>query len=157
MSEQRTPRAKQTRDQSQREVEWRPTSALPVPDSIDGWCFRWVRLSSYGETDVKNMSKRLREHWVPVKREEHPEIDVLSDYDFLQKEVGTNPEHIEIGGLLLCKCPEEIIRQRREYYDRFNKDQMEAVDSNFMKLEDSRMPLYNERRSQVKFGSNSRK
>jgi hypothetical protein len=60
--------------------------------------------------------------------------------------------NIEIGGLLLCKAPEEMVKQRREYYARQNQAQMEAVDNNFMRSEDQRMPLFSEKRTTTSFG-----
>jgi hypothetical protein len=61
--------------------------------------------------------------------------------------------NIEIGGLLLCKAPTEMVQQRKDYYARQNQAQMDAVDNNFMRSQsDDRMPLFNEKRSSVSFG-----
>jgi len=59
---------------------------------------------------------------------------------------------VEVGGLLLCKIPEELMTQRREYFSGKNRSQMESVDNNFMRENDQRMPLINEKRTTVSFG-----
>ena len=63
--------------------------------------------------------------------------------------------NIEVGGLLLCRIPEEFLKQRDEYYAQQNKAQMESVDNNFMKNSDPRMPLFAERKSTISFGKGS--
>tara|TARA_R110000868_G_scaffold259538_1_gene517793 strand:+ start:6389 stop:6667 length:279 start_codon:yes stop_codon:yes gene_type:complete len=92
----------------------------------------------------------MREGWEPVKAEDHPELMLLADPNSRFK------GNIEVGGLLLCKAPEELMKQRAEYYSRQSASQMEAVDNNFMKTEDGRMPLFNERRSSTTFGKGSK-
>jgi hypothetical protein len=60
---------------------------------------------------------------------------------------------IEIGGLLLCRIPEEFLKQRADYYDKQNKSQIDSVDNNFLRENDPRMPLFSERKTKVTFGS----
>jgi hypothetical protein len=59
---------------------------------------------------------------------------------------------IEIGGLLLCKIPEEFIGQRKAYYENQTKQQADAVDNSFLKQNDPRMPLFSEKKSTTSFG-----
>jgi hypothetical protein len=61
-------------------------------------------------------------------------------------------DNIEIGGLLLCKTPDEFVEQRNKHYRIQAENQMEAVDSNLMRQSDPRMPLFNEKKSTVTFG-----
>jgi hypothetical protein len=107
-----------------------------------------------GQADPTNASARFREGWEPVKASEVPEIMHLAD---------NNPnsrfkDGVEIGGLLLCKAPEEMVQQRREYYDNMTQQQADGVDNNFMREKDSRtnMSLFTERKSTVSFGRGSR-
>ena len=65
-------------------------------------------------------------------------------------------DNVEIGGLLLCKAPVEMVSQRNSYYGRQSESQIEAVDNSFMKTNDPRMPLFNERKSAVSFGRGSK-
>jgi hypothetical protein len=59
---------------------------------------------------------------------------------------------IEIGGLLLCKIPEEFVAQRKAHYATQAKQQADAVDNNFLKQSDARMPLFSEKKSTTSFG-----
>jgi hypothetical protein len=100
-----------------------------------------------GHADNTNVSQKFREGWVPVKAEDHPELEVMSDIDSRFK------GNIEIGGLLLCKAPEAKVRQREEYFERMAASQMESVDNNFLKQNDPRMPVLNpERSTRTSFG-----
>jgi hypothetical protein len=68
---------------------------------------------------------------------------------------GNNPKYpdsIEIGGLMLCKCPTELMEQRSAHYQRQADNQMESVDNSFMRESDARMPLFSEKRTKVTFG-----
>jgi hypothetical protein len=61
-------------------------------------------------------------------------------------------DSIEIGGLLLCKTDEELTKQRDEYYSQKTGQVMESVDNNFMRDQDPRMPMFNDRKSKTTFG-----
>jgi hypothetical protein len=45
-----------------------------------------------------------------------------------------------------------VIEQREQYYRQQSQAQVESVDNNFMRTEDRRMPLFNEKRSTTSFG-----
>ena len=53
---------------------------------------------------------------------------------------------------MLCKAPKELTEERNEYYESQTKSQMQSVDNSFMRENDPRMPLFNERKSKVTFG-----
>ena len=61
-------------------------------------------------------------------------------------------DNIEIGGLILCKTPEEFVEQRNAYYQQQTEAQANAVDNSLMRESDPRMPMFNERKSTVSFG-----
>jgi hypothetical protein len=103
-----------------------------------------------GQADPTNTSAKFREGWEPVKASEQPNLMLQADPNSRYK------DNIEIGGLLLCKAPEELMKQRDDYYQRQAKAQTESVDSNFMRLNDERMPLFNEKRSTTSFGKGSK-
>ena len=64
---------------------------------------------------------------------------------------------IEVGGLLLCKAPQEQVEKRRDYYKSHAESQMQAVDNNYMRENDPRMPvLAPDRKTHVVFGGGSR-
>ena len=156
MSEERASR--ETRDLDNRENEsrqksWEPASILPDPTPQDGWVFRWIRTAMVGNADNTNVSKRFREGWEPVRAEDHPELQIMSDH---KSEWGAKGG-IEVGGLLLCKAPQEIVDQRRAYYKQHAESQMQAGDNNYMRENDPRMPvLAPDRKTRVAFGGGGR-
>jgi hypothetical protein len=147
MAENRIPRDLDTRAKMERPKQWMPPELLPSPNPEDGYEFRWIRISTLGTADPGHVSAKLREGWEPVKASEHPEIQIMAT-----GEKPRFPDSIEIGGLLLCKTPKEFVDQRNGYYQRQTDGQMQSVDNAFMRENDPRMPVFKERRSEVKFG-----
>jgi hypothetical protein len=149
MAENRKPREVETRQQSVRPEAWKPPELLPEPDKQAGFAYRWIRVSTLNNADPRNLSAKLREGWEPVRVEEQPKFQLLVDPNSRFK------DNIEIGGLLLCKTPDEFVRQRNEYYKIQGDQQMEAVDNTLMRQSDSRMPLFSERKTTSSFGKGS--
>jgi hypothetical protein len=143
-SAERAPR--ETRADAERPKVWQPASTLPEPDKEAGYAYRWIRVASMGQNDPRNISSKLREGWEPVSIKEQPQFQMLVDPDSRFK------DNIEVAGLLLCKAPEELMRQRKEYFASKNQSQMDSVDNNFMRENDARMPLFREKRSTTSFG-----
>ena len=135
-----------TRATSERPKQWAPAELLPEPDKQPGYGYRWIRISTLNQPDPRNLSGKLREGWEPVNVEEQPKFQLLIDPNSRFK------YNIEIGGLLLCKAPEEFIQQRNAYYQKQSETQMEAVDSSLMRQSDPRMPLFKESKSSTTFG-----
>jgi hypothetical protein len=150
MAENRTPRDMETRDAASRPKSWAPPSLLPEINQEPGYSYRWVRISTLGTADVNNISSKFREGWEPVKASEHPEAFSMSDPNSRFKDA------IESGGLILCKTPVEFTQQRDAHYRKQTEDAVAAVDNNFMRENDPRMPLFKEKRSTVTFGSGSK-
>jgi len=143
----RTPRTAQTRETGERKRSWQRQAMLPTPEPRDGLKFRWVRTASLGQADMTNVSRRFREGYVPVKATEFPELRIMSDVD------SRFPENIEVGGLLLCSIPADIADDRTQGQVEEARYQMDAVDRNFMRESDPRMPvLPPERSSRTTFG-----
>lgn len=149
MAENRIPRDLESRTKMERPKRWMPPQLLPDPNPEEGYSYRWIRISTLGNQDPMNISSKLREGWEPVKASEHPEVQLMS--------VGGNryPDSIEVGGLLLCKIPSEFMEQRRDFYSRQAEGQMSAVDNNFMRESDPRMPMFKDRQTKVTFGRGS--
>ena len=146
MTTKRIDREAETRNTSQRPEQWAPAELLPEPKKLDGYKYHWVRISTLGAADPRNLSAKLREKWEPVPIEEQPEMQLLVDPNSRFK------DNIEIGGLLLCKTPAEFVDQRNAFYAKQTQDQTEAVDNNFMRQSDPRAPLFAERKSSSTFG-----
>jgi len=147
----RTRRTEETREKEVRPTSWKPAHDLPVPEPIDGYGFRWIRVAMMGTPDPANMARARREGWVPCKAADHPEISS----DFAAFGLAPASDLIEIGGLVLCKAPKELLAQRDAYYADMTQKQTQSVDNNFMRDNDPRMPLFREGKSKVSFGSGS--
>lgn len=143
----RAPRESETRQQEARFEPWKPADLLPDPNRQIGWEYKWIRKSILGVADPTNMSRSLREGWEPCRLEDHPELMLSVDAD------AKNSGLIEIGGLILCKIPQEKFEQRQRYYEQMAAGQMESVDAQIEKENDSRMPMFKERQTKVTFGS----
>ena len=143
----RLSRELETRKAAYRPEAWRPPETLPMPEDRPGWKHRYVRVSTMGQADPSNISSKLREGYEPCKAEDYPELMMHATVE------GRFKGGIEIGGLLLCRIPEEFLKQRADYYDKQNKSQIDSVDNNFLRENDPRMPLFSERKTKVTFGS----
>jgi len=146
MAETRLARELESRTQTERPKMWQPASALPEPDKQPGYAYRWIRVSNLNVADPSNVSAKMREGWEPVKAEEQPKFQMMVDPNSRFK------NNIEVGGLLLCKIPEEFMVQRSEHFAKKNQDQIDSVDNNFMRENNPKMPLFSERRSSSSFG-----
>ena len=146
MAENRLTRELETRAVVERPKQWSQPELLPEPDKQPGFAYRWIRVSTLNTSDPRNLSSKIREGWEPVALEEQPKFRLLADPQSRYK------DNIEIGGLLLCKTPEEFIEQRDEYYAKQTQAKTEAVDNNLMRQSDPRMPIFKERKSSTSFG-----
>ena len=150
MAETRNPRDTLSREKSTRAVYVPPTN-LPDPTPEPGTAFRWIATHVLGQADPNNVSRKMREGWVPVKAVDHPELMLMGN---------AATGNVEIGGLMLCKMPKEMAIARDEYYQNQAQNQMDSVDNHFLRNNDPRMPLFSERKSTtsrgVGFGSGSK-
>jgi hypothetical protein len=149
MAENRVPRELSNREKSARPQQWRPPETLPEPIKEAGYEYHWKRVSILNEPDQRNISSSYREGWEAVRIEEQPHMKLLADPD------GRYKDNILIGGLLLCKRPEEMGQQEKAYYANVTRQQTDAVDNNLMRQSDPRMPIFNERKSTTTFGRGS--
>lgn len=146
MANTRLARELDERSTKERPKQWTRPEVLPEPTKEAGYTYRWIRVSMLGQSDARNVSSKLREGWEPVRIEEQPQFKMLVDPDSRFK------DNIEVAGLLLCKMPDEMAKQRNDYYAQQSKAQIESVDNNFMRENDQRMPLFSEKRTSTSFG-----
>ena len=146
MAENRLTRELEARTQQERPKQWAPAELLPEPDKQPGFAYRWIRVATLEKADPRNLSSKLREGWEPVKVSEQPKFQLLIDPGSRFK------DNIEIGGLVLCKTPKELVDQRNKYFEDQTQAQTTAIDNSFMRESDSRMPLFAERKSSTSFG-----
>tara|TARA_R100000697_G_scaffold10376_1_gene15991 strand:+ start:1014 stop:1511 length:498 start_codon:yes stop_codon:yes gene_type:complete len=125
---------------------WSPPSYLDTPNAPDGFRHRWVRVEILGFVDTKNVQGRLRSGYELVRADEYPKEDFPTITD------GKYAGVIGHGGLVLTRVPEEIARQRTEYYMNQAQDQIRAVDNDLMKEQHKSMPIDIDRQSRTTFG-----
>lgn len=146
MTENRLSRELEKREATKQKFKWARPETLPSPNPQPGYTFRWIRVSMQGQADPTNVSSKIREGWEPVLAADHPEIFLTHSENDRFK------DNIVMGGLMLCKAPEELAEQRSAYYSQQADSQMRSVDSALMQANDPRMPLFNERKTKVTFG-----
>ena len=129
---------------------WAPPSYLDTPNAPDGFRHRWVRVEILGFVDTKNVQGRLRSGYELVRADEYPE----EDFPVVQD--GKYAGVIGHGGLVLTRVPEEIARQRTEYYMNQAQDQMTAIDNDLLKEQHKSMPINVDRDTRVTFGGSKK-
>ena len=137
--------AKSIKRKQQKQV-WAPPSYLDTPNAPNGYRHRWVRVEILGFVDTKNVQGRLRSGYELVRADEYPK----EDFPVVQD--GKYAGVIGHGGLVLTRVPEEIARQRTDYYMRQAQDQMKAIDNDLMKEQHKGMPIDIDRQSRTTFG-----
>ena len=145
-NDKKTSRANQTRSKSERPKVWVPPSSLDAPPAPKGFRHRWIRAESVGFDDTKNIAGKLRSGWELVRADEYEG----SDYPVVKD--GKYAGVIGVGGLLLARIPEEIAKQRTEYFQKQTEARDEAVDNDLMREQHPSMPINIDRQTRVTFG-----
>ena len=148
--ETKTSRASQTREKESHKKVWTPPSSLDAPPAPTGFQHRWLRAESLGFNDSKNIQGRLRSGYELVRADEYPD----SDYPVVED--GKYKGVIGVGGLLLARVPDEIVKQRGDYYAKQHNDKVEALDKDLLKEEHQSMPINIDRQSRVTFGGSKK-
>ena len=146
----KTSRASQTREKETRKKVWTPPSSLDAPPAPTGFRHRWVRAESLGFNDTKNVSGRIRQGYELVRADEYP------DAEYPIVEDGKYAGVIGVGGLVLTRVPEEVAKQRQDYYAKQGMEQVEALDNDLMKEQHQSMPINIDRQSRVTFGGSKK-
>ena len=71
----RQSRDSQSREETKRNVDWKPPSALDAPEAPIGYKHRWIRESVLDYDDKNNVFKRRREGYELVRAEDYPDFD----------------------------------------------------------------------------------
>ena len=145
-----TSRASQTREKTKRKQVWTPPSYLDTPNAPAGFRHRWVRVEIMGFLDTKNIQGRLRSGYELVRADEFPEDDYPAISD------GKYAGVIGHGGLVLTRVPNEVAKQRSDYFAKLGQDQMDAVDERLRAEEHKSMPIDIDRQSRTTFGGRKR-
>ena len=137
-------------ERKERVKTWTPPSSLDAPPAPKGFKHRWIRTESIGFMDTGNVSKKLREGWEFVRAEEVK--SQIGDHDFPVVREGQYQGLIGVGGLVLARIPEEIVEQRRKYFENITSDQVKSVDQDILREQRPEMPVNIDRQSRVSFG-----
>ena len=141
-------RASQSRVKTERKKHWTPPSYLDTPNAPNGFRHRWVRVEIMGYADTKNVQGRLRAGYELVRADQYPNDDfpVVAD--------GKYQGVIGHGGLVLTRVPNEIAKQRSQYYADLATERDQALEHDLHKDQDKRMPINQERQTRTTFGGN---
>ena len=151
MAEQKNPRSSResgAHDNQARRKVWRPVRKLETPPAPPGYVYRWIRESMLGQEDRANVSRRIREGWELVRKDEYP------DFEAPVIESGKYEGVFGVGGLILARIPDETVAERTAYFNQRSSDQMQAVDSDMMRENAHSTMTINkpDRQSRVTFG-----
>ena len=142
----KTSRASQTREKTSRKKVWTPPSSLDAPLAPDGYHHRWIRAEVMGFDDTKNMAGKLRSGYELVRADQYPG----EDYPTMSE--GKYKGIIGVGGLLLARISEEIVKSRDEYFRKITLDKEQAIETDLLKDQHPDMPINIDRQSRVTFG-----
>ena len=155
MNKVKTSRESESRTKLSRKKDWTPPSSLDAPAAPQGFCHRWIRTHVAGFEDAGNVSKKLREGWEFVKAETL--LSEIGEHSYPIINDGKHAGLIGIGGLVLARIPEEILKSRAEYFKKITQDRTDAIDQDLMKEQHPDMPINIERQSRVTFGGSRKK
>lgn len=96
-------------------TEFRPPESIPTPPPKPGVVYRWVRVSTLGDADVMNFTKRMQDGFTPVRASEMS-AEFIATLGIISGQRAKVKDTAEYGGLMLCHADEAVIRQREAYY-----------------------------------------
>ena len=144
----RSPRSAETREASERTRSWVQPSVLPDIRPRDGWVHKWVRTDTFGQPDKTNFAKRQREGWEPIDVADYPELQSYSG--------GSQSGRAEVGGLIACRMPAEMVKQRTDHYTGVAKQQESSAEEHYMRDKNELVKKFNESSRRVVFGPSGR-
>lgn len=135
---------------SPRKGVWRPPGALPDPNPRDGFAHRWIRVGWGATVDDQNVYQRRAEGWEFCKPEDYPELAGLV-------QTNTTSGMIRVGNVALAKAPVEMMEQRQDYYANATRQGVLAVENDYLRQSDRRMPVLKpESRTSISGGRTNR-
>lgn len=141
-------REAESRQSNARRKTWVRPSNLEAPKPQNGFHFRWIRIETRGQTDSTNISKRFREGYVPVKADEFPQDN------FPQIEDGKYAGCIGVGGQLLCKIDEDIVKDRNRQIQAMTNSSTAEKEAEFENaMTDPDMPVESNRQAHTTVGN----
>lgn len=144
----REDRNQTSRDAEERQESWKPGRILPDPIRKEGMDYRWVRASMRGRDDNANINRALRNGWEFIRRTDELEkqMNIICDFK------SPFPEYVVCSGMVLMHRPRELSLKIKSIIREKTDRQIEAVDNDMMKVQDTRVPMFSERRTTVTKG-----
>ena len=133
------------------EYTFEEQDALHIPDAVlqrftnENMTLGWLRMTLKGKDDVKHIGKKLQEGWEFVSKDEVPELGSTS----VVRDEGRYAGAICRGDIALGKIPTRIYKARSEHYRKKSDQLMDAVNSQLMRGNNSRMPISNTSKTQT--------
>jgi len=144
----RTPRSLETREHVERKRSWTQPSVLPDISPRDGWVHKWVRTDTFGVADKTNYAKRVREGWEPIDVADYPELSAYAE--------GRTSGKAEVGGLIACRMPAEMVQERNDHYRGVAKQQENSAEEHYMRDPGELVKKFNESSRKTVFGPSAR-
>ena len=132
--------------------------SLHIPVAIvnrfkdEGMTLGWLRITLKGQDDFKYIGKKMQEGWEFVASDEVPEMGSTS----VVRDEGRYSGAVCRGDIALGKIPTKIFKARGEYYKGKSDQLMDAVNSQLMRGNNSRMPISNSSKTQTVRGRTPR-
>ena len=133
------------------EYTFEEPNQLEIPKAIEeryaseGISLGWLRITLKGQEDYKYIGKKLQEGWEFVSKDEVPELGSTS----VVRDEGRYAGAICRGDIALGKIPTRIYKARSEHYRKKSDQLMDAVNSQLMRGNNSRMPISNTSKTQT--------
>ena len=149
-----TSRKSQTRETNTREeteyVFEEPT-ATDIPKEVtqrfesEGMSLKWIRIDLNGKEDYQNVGKQQQRGWIFVTPDEVPELGTTS----LVRKEGRYAGIVCRGDVALGKIPTAKLMAKRRHYQNKATQLEEAVNTQLMNQNNSRMPISNTSKTQT--------
>lgn len=131
--------------------DWSPPSLLDAPEPLPGYVQRWIRCRRGNEDDGKRISQAVRTGWQP--RDVNTVPGGWSAPTDAHRRFGSC---ITVEGMILMQLPIAIFKKREEHYRRLRSTQMQAVQSDLLRVQEPGHPIGHQYQTRVTVGQGRR-
>ena len=133
------------------EYTFEEPNQLQIPEAVEeryaseGISLGWLRITLKGQEDYAHIGRKMQEGWQFVDSDEVPEMGATS----IVRDEGRYKGAVCRGDLALGKIPTGRIEARKAHYKNKADKLMDAVNSQLMGTNPSRMPISNSSKTQT--------